>query len=199
MYYPCNGERIASDQSRCNNVLLKCIFIPLFFLFSVQIRRDCLSMSQLAFSRQMRFLDRTISVLCFGPIQSGISNLRQVWHRRRPCSRCGRSGLRSRVIRSVIYCAEEISAFRSKLQSTRKISTWTRAKTNLSIPRSVLWHVDFTCDTWITSLYVDTIYTDTRLTHSIPLHNSIPSYCCNFCNNRASSPRPLSRKHFSLP
>lgn len=35
-----------------------------------------------------------------------------------------------------------------------------------------------------------------RLTHSFSLHNSIPSYSCNFCNNRAGSPRRLFEEAF---
>jgi len=131
---------IAGDQSRCNNALLKYMFTP-SFVFSVQLRRDYLSVNRLAFSRRTRrFLDRTINALWF-QLNPRWFLIWQIWYRRRPCLHCHPARITGAVgiIRSMIYWAEEISG-KLELQDPPRMHA---LKPRLSSPRGVLWHVDF--------------------------------------------------------
>jgi len=174
MYYPCNGER---DCGRPVTMQQRAIKIYVHF-----------AVNRLAFSRRTRrFLDRTINALWF-QLNPRWFLIWQIWYRRRPCLRCHPVRITGvvGVIRGMIYRAEEISAFRGKLE-LQDPPRMHALKPRLSSPRGVLWHVDFARAN--VNCFPLHRYMEIRLTHSFSLHNSIPSYSCNFCNNRAASPR----------
>lgn len=189
-------EKGATSHDATTRIKMYIRFVSSFF--SVQLRWDYLSASQLAFSRMRRVPDRTINALQFGPIQSvsegflsydGFDNADV-----RACVHCGRpAGLRRQFAAWFIE-RKRFPRFAAVARST--YAARGRIKTTFvnSLQRVMTCRFRARANENCFPLCWQDVYEDTPDSFLfVAQFDSVISSYCNFCNNRAGAPRLVRR------